>query len=102
MSRARNRAIKAHHRGDPVVNGVVARIAFPHCKFAYFGYLIGRLFCTPLQISRRLATDDFRQAGNSLCGLYDWVLIRFAQQDQGIEDLRIARTVGCFIKIIDT
>ena len=83
---ASNLAIEAHHGGDPVVDRVIARIAFSHRQLADLGNLSGACLCAALELARcRNAFDDLHQAANSPRGFYDSVLIGFAHQDQGIE-----------------
>ena len=49
----------------------------------------------------RSAVDYLHQAANSPCRFYDKILIGLANQDEGIENISIARTVGRLIRIID-
>ena len=69
---AGNPAIETHHGGDPVVDRVVARIAFPHCQLADLDNLNRRLLRATLQLGGcRKTVDDFRQAANSPCSFND-------------------------------
>jgi hypothetical protein len=100
---AGNHAIDAHHIGDPVIDGIIARIPLPHCQLADLGNLTGRLLCAAIELGRRRNTvEDLYQPANSPCGFYDRVRVGLARQDEGVENFRITRTIGCFIRIIDT
>jgi hypothetical protein len=98
---AGNRAIETHHRGDPVIDGVIARIAFAHCQFANIGNLNGCLTRAPFELGCcRNTIDDFCQAARSPCGSYDRIRAGLACQNEGTENLGVARTVICNTRII--
>ena len=100
---AGNHAIDTHHIGDPVIDGVIARIPLPHCQLADLGNLSGRLLCAAIELSRRGNTvEDLHQPACSPGSLYDSVRVGLARQDEGIENFGVTRTIGCLIRIIDT
>jgi IstB-like ATP binding protein len=42
------------------------------------------------------------QAANSPCGFCDRIRIGLPQQDEGVKNLAVTRTVDCLVRIIDT
>ena len=84
-------------------DGVIARIASPHCQLADLGNPSGRLLCAAIELGRCCNTvEDLHQPANSPCGFYDRVRVGLARQDEGVENFGVTRTIGCIIRIIDT